>query len=177
MSCRGTRTQPEGKGKWRCRKGRISCGFMSYAAAECRASVLSKEEKLKSTYFLTTTSGTPKTGAKQKLAPFLERVPFIFFSCVWVRTQHLLSLNIFLVFAIYIQTAASVLALKAWNQKSDGNRALVPSWHPHGLLESPALFPTSPGQGCKEVLSISPVLVEVRDLSVHMCHSKMFLSG
>lgn len=150
MSCRGTRTQPEGKGKWRCRKGRISCGFMSCAAAECRASVLSKEEKLKSTYFLTTTSGTPKTGAKQKLAPFLERVPFIFFSCVWVRAQHSLSLNIFLVFAIYIQTAASVLALKAWNQKSDRNRALVPSWHPHASWSRQHSFPHHQGMSVKK---------------------------
>lgn len=166
-SCRETRTQPERKGKWKCRKGRISCGFMSYAAAECRAFVQGNKAQLKYSYFLTTTSGTPKTGAKQELAPFLERVHFIFFSCVWVRAQHLLILNIFLVFAFYIQIAASVLALRP-RTKNLTETTLVPSWYPHGLLGSPALFPTSPGQGCKEVLSISLMLVEA-ETSVCTC--------
>lgn len=59
-------------------------------------------------------AGIPKTGGKRKLGPPLhyEKATWILFSCVCKKTQHLLSLNIHLVFASQIQTAASVLALK-----------------------------------------------------------------
>lgn len=76
--------------------------------------------------------------------------------------------------ASYTQTAASVLALKS------GNKNLMER-DPHSpwpLGGQPVLSdPTLPGLGCKEAFGITATLVAVRDLAVHVCHSKTFLSG